>query len=52
MAWASTALSATWAQVFSQTASPWCRPVKTVPADTFRPRLAVSSVRTAGSVGR
>ena len=52
MAWASAALSATCAQVFSHTAGPWCRPVKTVPADTFRPRRAVSSVSTAGSVGR
>ncbi len=52
IACASTALSATCAQVFSHTASPWCSPVKTVPADTFRPRREVSSERTTGSVGR
>ncbi|MGX1365925.1 hypothetical protein RKD19_001284 [Streptomyces canus] len=47
--------AATWltcSQVCSHTEGPRCRPVKTVPAETLRSRLAISSVRRAGSVGR
>jgi hypothetical protein len=48
----SAAMSETCAQVASHTSGPWCSPVKTVPAETRRLRRAVSSARTAGSLGR
>ncbi len=52
IAWVSAATWPTCSQVDSHTDGPRCREVKTVPADTFRSRLATSSVRRAGSVGR
>ena len=52
IAWVSAATSETCSQVASQTAGPRCRPVKTVPAETFSPRRSISSASRAGSVGR